>query len=219
VRYTSEHKNETRHRILDAAAKLFRLEGIASVSVADVMADAGLTHGGFYRYFGSKEDLVAEAMTSAATATHKYLAGVRDSDNGGLEGVLRAYLRDVRRDTPADGCIFSLLTGELARRPVDARGPFVDALGKFTKLIADELPSTLPLADRRRRARTIFALMVGVMQLARLTAPLRSSDAILEDGIQAALELAGCVARSARSSTAPARRTRPIARPRGTGRA
>jgi TetR/AcrR family transcriptional regulator, transcriptional repressor for nem operon len=144
VRDTIERKNETRHRILDAAAKLFRVEGIASVSVADVMADTGLTHGGFYRYFGSKEDLVAEAMTSAATATHKYLAGVRDADNGGLEGVLRAYLRNVRRDTPADGCIFSLLTGELARRPVDARERFVDALVKFTKLIADELPPTLP---------------------------------------------------------------------------
>lgn len=190
LRYPTEHKDETRQRILAVASALFRVRGIGEVSIAEVMSEAGLTHGGFYRYFGSKEALVAAAMASAATATHAYLEGVGASASGGLEGVLRAYLRDVRRDTPSNGCIFSLLAADFARRPAEARAPFVEALALFTDLVSAHLPARLSPAVRQRRAASIFALMVGSMQLARLTAPSAASDALLEDAIQSALRIA-----------------------------
>jgi len=190
MRYSKDHKDETRAQILSAAARLFRTEGIASVSVADVMADVGLTHGGFYRYFPSKEALVKESVASAVAATSDYLASQKQVGVGGLEGLLRAYLRDARRDSPHNGCVFSILTAEMARRPADSKESFLEGLDVFVELIFEELPATVPKAERWRRATVIFGLMVGVMQIARLMGDEPASDAILDEGVRSALQLA-----------------------------
>ncbi len=190
MRYQADHKDFTRTRILDAASKRFRSEGIASVGVQTLMKDAGLTHGGFYVHFSSKEDLATEAMLTALEGTYARLVDARNSSLGGLEGILREYMGVDHINDPSTACAYSLLAPEMSRRPLKGRRAFAKELQRFIDLVAATLPAALTPEIRVERATAIFGLMMGTVQMARIATDAKSASAILASGIQAALMLA-----------------------------
>jgi TetR/AcrR family transcriptional repressor of nem operon len=188
MRYPKEHKARTRQKIVETAAREFREKGLEGVGVADLMASAGLTHGGFYAHFGSKEALVAEACTHGVAATIETLDfRARQAPPGeGLRTIVRTYLSRAHRDDAARGCIMPSLAGEIARRGPETRKAFTDQLRAFAAVIARQLSGDA--AARDRRALAIAAGLVGAVALARSVDDPALSDAILEAARAAALE-------------------------------
>ncbi len=123
MRYEKGRKDATRKHIVEVAlGALTRNDGAAATGVVDLMADAGLTHGGFYSHFGSKEALVEAATVAALEKGRAQLAKAAAAD-GGVAGIVRAYLRPVHRDRPDRGCAFASLTSEIARGRTATRAP------------------------------------------------------------------------------------------------
>lgn len=188
MRYEKGHKEATRQRIIETAAARFRRDGIESVGVADLMADAGLTHGGFYSHFRSKEDLVRAVVDQAALRSNENFQ--RRTEEGGLEAWIRGYLRAQHRDHPENGCIVAALGPEIARHAKPARKSFTERLATLTADIQKFLPAAMKPAQKRKTAIGIFATLVGAMQMARTVDDAALSDEILEAGIASALTLA-----------------------------
>ncbi|MEM6333323.1 MAG: TetR/AcrR family transcriptional regulator [Planctomycetota bacterium] len=175
VRYTSEHKAQTRERILGAAARQFREKGFSEASLASIMKEANLTHGGFYAHFESKDHLVAEVIRSG----FDHVGEKFDRAFGELEGDdwLRAWataymspghLHEVRR-----ACPLPLLTPEIARSGPEARTGFTDLSYERMATVMSHIDA--PEAEARRRAMAGVSLMVGGMMMARaLDEPLSS---------------------------------------------
>jgi len=160
---------------------------VEAVGIAGLMAEAGLTHGGFYAHFESKEDLLREAMVAAMDTTRERLN--RAAEKNGLEGLVRRYLRPSHRDTPEDGCTIASLVAEIARHEPETREVFSRRVEGFLGRITENLPE-LPEAERKPAAIGILGVMLGALQLARAVTDPALSDAILENGIRSALRLA-----------------------------
>lgn len=188
MRYEKGHKETTRRRIVETAAARFRKDGIDGVGLADLMAEAGLTHGGFYSHFSSKEDLVRAAMEEASA--HSSQNFDRRIEEGGLESWIRGYMRPGHRDHPERGCAVAALASELARHPVATRKGFTEKLSRVTASIEQHLPTGLSSALKRKTAIGIFATLVGALQMARAVSDAELSEQILEAGITSALALA-----------------------------
>src|SRR6059058_5216522 len=138
MRDPKDQKQATRQRILEAAGRRFKQDGIDGAGVAAVMSDAGLTNGAFYAHFASKEDLVANVLADQLrTQRHKF--DDQPSDRAGLEAIIRAYLSPPHRDQPADGCPSAALLDEIARRPAATRQVFTDELMAVIDDIASRL--------------------------------------------------------------------------------
>lgn len=193
MRYEKGHKEETRRRIVESAARRFRKDGIEATGIAGLMAEAGLTHGGFYAHFPSKDDLVRSAVDTAMKGTvadhAAAAAAARDEGGDGLEIIVRRYLSRAHRDQPETGCAIASLAAELARSPAQTRAALAQDADELIALIASEL-SDPGATDARSRAAMVLALMVGALQLARTTPDEAASDALLSAGRKAALALA-----------------------------
>src|SRR5215210_1535227 len=141
MRYTKGHKQATRQRILEAAGRRFKEDGIDGAGVAAVMSDAGLTNGAFYAHFASKEDLVANVLVEELR-TQRHSFDAQPPDRAGLEAIIRAYLSPEHRDQWADGCPSAALLDEIARRPATTRQAFTDELLGIADDIAARLDPT-----------------------------------------------------------------------------
>src|SRR3954452_17544653 len=159
MRYSKDHKQATRRRILDAAGRRFKQDGIDGAGVATLMSDAGLTNGAFYAHFDSKEDLVANVLADQLRAQHESLDS-EPSDRAGLEAFVRAYLSPQHRDHSADGCPSAALLDEIVRRPAGTKDVFNDEVLATADDIAARLEPKDPDAARID-ALTLFGLMVG----------------------------------------------------------
>jgi len=191
MRYAEGHKEETRKHIVKVASQCFRREGIEKIGVATLMEEAGLTVGGFYSHFKSKEGLIKEAVLCAAEETSYRLLEAADSTPGdGLKALLEAYLNVAHRHNPQSGCVIAALASELINRPDKTRAAVANHTENFVNQIADRLSPEADHDRRVRAARSIWALMVGTMQVARLVSDEELSAQILEDGIANALKLA-----------------------------
>ncbi len=188
MRYEKGHKETTRQRIIETASARFRKDGIASVGLADLMADAGLTHGGFYSHFSSKEDLVRAVMEETSKRfVERFENQVQE---GGLEGWIRHYLRSSHRDNAANGCAAAALAAELARHPGTSRKAFTENVAIVTESISKYLPGGQSEDAKRKTAKSIFSLLMGAIQLSRAVDQPTLSDEILEGAIASALALA-----------------------------
>jgi AcrR family transcriptional regulator len=187
MRYSKDHKQETRQRILEAAGRRFKQDGIDGAGLAAVMSDAGLTNGAFYAHFASKEDLVANVLADQLRAQRQSFDD-QPSDRAGLEAFVRAYLSPEHRDELADGCPSAALLDEIARRPTDTRDVFTGEVMGVIDDIAARLDPTDPGAARAD-ALTVFGLMVGTLQLARTLTDRDLSDQLLARGVETALKL------------------------------
>jgi TetR/AcrR family transcriptional regulator, transcriptional repressor for nem operon len=187
MRYRKGHKQATRQRILEAAGRRFKQDGIDGAGVAAVMSDAGLTNGAFYAHFASKEDLVANVLADQLRVQRQNF-DAQPSDRAGLETFIRAYLSPQHRDQSADGCPSAALLDEIVRRPAATRQVFTDELLNTADDIAARLDPTDAEAARTD-ALTILGLMIGTLQLARALADRDLSDQVLARGVETALKL------------------------------
>jgi TetR/AcrR family transcriptional regulator, transcriptional repressor for nem operon len=159
MRKSREEAAETRKRIVRAAARQFREKGIAATGLAELMKAAGLTHGGFYKHFASKDQLVAEATAAAFDTPLEEMAA-----HPTLKAAVAAYLSTRHRDNPASGCPLAALGAELARTDTQAREA---ATAGFRRLV-DILARQAGTADARRRALVAAATMIGAVTMARV---------------------------------------------------
>src|SRR5271167_322715 len=175
-----ERKAETRQRILEAACRLFRKEGLEGAGIAEIMAEAGLTHGGFYAHFADKTALMAEALEAAmAEGRGKWLAGLEThTPDEAYRSIVGRYLSRTHRDMPASGCPMPALGGEIARRGDRARKGFERALIGTLDALEPRMPETGRLGARERAIATV-ALAVGGLLISRMVADADFSDAIL----------------------------------------
>jgi TetR/AcrR family transcriptional repressor of nem operon len=187
VRYGKEHKQATRRRIIQTAGRRFKRDGIDGSGIAALMADAGLTNGAFYAHFASKEDLVATAVADQLRAQRASVSA-QTPDLAGLEQYVRAYLSVEHRDNPDDGCPSAALLDEIGRCPDAVKRAYTDGLLAMVDDIAARLaPQDPPSA--RAKTLSVFALMVGTLQLSRALADRQLADQVLEQGIHNALTL------------------------------
>src|SRR5215468_3724898 len=141
VRYSAQHKRETRERVLGEAAKQIRAHGPLGVGVADIMKRAGLTHGGFYAHFKSKDALVAAAITKmfdGARARWERATGIRDASSG-LASYVDSYLSAEHRDARDTGCPIAALSSDVPRLPNACRAAYAGGTRSLTERIADKL--------------------------------------------------------------------------------
>jgi len=187
MRYSKGHKQATRRRILEAAGRRFRQDGIDGAGVATVMSDAGLTNGAFYAHFSTKEDLVANVLADQLRA-QRHSFDAQAPDRAGLEAFIRSYLSAPHREQCADGCPSAALLDEIVRRPAATKRIFTDELMGVIDDIAARLDPT-DAEGARADALTIFGMMIGTLQLARALTDPQLSDRLLARGVETALKL------------------------------
>lgn len=174
-----------RIQIEQASSRLFREHGLHAVTVARVMADAGLTHGGFYGHFTSKDDLAAVACARAfedgAQRWAERIAIANGDASAARRNILAPYLTALHRDDAGQGCAAAALTGDVARAPADK--PVRQAYVAGIRKMVDDWRSTMPNADdpaTQDQALAEIALLVGTIAIARAAAGDPLSDAFIE---------------------------------------
>ena len=178
---------QNRQDILDAAARLYREHGLTGVGVAEVTRGAGLTHGGLYRHFESKDALVREACARAFDWSIAPLDGMEGTEgNGGLAARVQSYLSPQHRDSPGNGCPAAALAVDVARAGGDLSAVFAEGvernITRFARVIGGLAEDAAPGAELRAQAMATLSAMVGALVLARATA---ASNAALSDEILA----------------------------------
>ena len=171
---------ETRRRIVKTAAAEFRRNGIHATGLSDVMAAAGLTHGGFYRHFDSKDQLVAEACAAAMQATCEMTEALACDGvgNDALEAIVTKYLCTDSRDNRSEGCLFAGLGSELARSDDKIRAVATAGFLKQVEVVATQYRRTKPKAAKARALVAVTA-MVGAVMMSRIVTDPELSAAIL----------------------------------------
>jgi TetR/AcrR family transcriptional regulator, transcriptional repressor for nem operon len=178
--YSKAQKARTHKRIVAIASKRFREKGLAGFGIAELMKEAGLTVGGFYKHFESRDDLVAEAVNSAFGGWKRR---VDAAQSGGprvsYEKLIHDYLNQAHRDDPGTGCAFSALAPEIARSDPRTRALASEQIRNDIQLIAGLLPAK-DKGTARSRAILTFSALVGAMSLARAASDEALSQEILK---------------------------------------
>ncbi len=186
------HKERTHARILEEAASAMRLHGADGISVAGLMKRAGLTHGGFYAHFASRDALVLDAVDRMLLDSRSLVEaslGGRDAADG-LAALIDAYLSERVRNAPERGCPLPGLTGEAPRMPAAARARFNEGVEHFQRTLATAFVA-LAKPEPDVLARSVLAEMVGAMSLARAASDEAASNEILRSSRQLLKERLG----------------------------
>jgi len=188
MRYSREHKLETHARIVKRASVRLREKGAHGIGVADLMKDAGLTHGGFYAHFDSREALVIEAFAHAmdrSTERWRKLAEQTPPEQR-MAAIVDAYLTPAHRDNPGHGCAIPTLGAEIARESPKTRRAFAGKLEEMIDALAAQIPD-LPRKAARKQATAAIATMMGTLVMARVASNGEFSEEILNSGREAVL--------------------------------
>ena len=177
------NKQRTRRRILEIASHHLRSKGIAASGLAGIMTDAGLTNGAFYAHFPSKDVLVRETLVE--TLADRTEAMSREQV---LEAAIRDYLNLDHMNDRANGCPSAALLPEIARQSAPARQAYEEGLQNYISELARLLSGDKSMAHAR--ALTMFALMVGTLQMARAVVDRGLADEMIENAVRAVLKLA-----------------------------
>jgi TetR/AcrR family transcriptional repressor of nem operon len=203
MRYSREHKLETHARIVKKASVRLRERGAHGIGVADLMKEAGLTHGGFYAHFDSREALVIEAFADTmdrSTERWRKLAEQTPPEKR-LAVIVESYLTAAHRDDPGHGCAVPALGAEIARESPKTRKAFATKLEQMIDMLAEQIPE-VPRKAARKQAMAAIATMMGTLVLARIAGNGEVSDEILGAGREAVLSRAASpkpVAKKARA--------------------
>lgn len=180
MKVTREQTAANRERILDEAAKLFRERGFNGIGIADLMKSVGLTHGGFYGHFSSKEELMAEACRRGVTTMLDKWNRLADSGTANpLAAVTTRYLSTRHRDVPGTGCLMAALGPEVSRQAAPVRQVVTECLDSILDTLARLTPAKSAVA-RRNKAMATFAGMVGALVIARAVNDPKLSREILQ---------------------------------------
>ena len=181
MRYDADQKERTHRQILAEAANAIRTKGPDRVGVAEVMSKLGLTHGGFYAHFASKDDLVAQAITSMFEQGYanflRRTEGLEPRE--ALEAYVNWYLSQAHRDAPNRGCPLASVSGDLPRLPDAARSRYTEGVERLTAGIA-KLIKKLGIKNAEALALSALAEMAGALALARATSDSERSDRMLQ---------------------------------------
>jgi TetR/AcrR family transcriptional repressor of nem operon len=177
MRRSREEAAQTRRTAVKAASRLYRERGIEAVSIGDIMASLGMTVGGFYRHFDSKDALVAEACARAfADSARAQEAAVGSAAHGRpLSALLGSYLSEAHRDTPATGCPVPSLVSGISRQPVPVRRAFTEGVRSTLRRIERLSPAAEPAART-----ALLGGMIGALALARAVDEERLSTRLLD---------------------------------------
>ncbi len=190
MKKSKQEAAQTRVRIVKTAAAAFRQNGIRGTGLAELMSAAGLTHGGFYRHFDSKDQLIAEASADALDARVEEMvcATAKTRRQKGLGALVQNYLSVSHRDNRQNGCVFAALGSELARADHNARKAATLAFEKMVQIISGQFTGMKP-TDAKKRATAALSTMVGALTLARVVEDKELSKAILADAANLILHL------------------------------
>jgi TetR/AcrR family transcriptional repressor of nem operon len=171
---------ETRKKIIDAASRLFRRDGIHATGLAEVMSEAGLTHGGFYRHFNSKEQLVTEAFCAGSDGLYHTVEAVVGNKTGkrAVKAIIDNYLTPRHKDNPGAGCAFASMGAELGRADDNTRAAVSEDFLRLVDAIAKHMPEKKPSAARADALFTLSA-MVGALTMSRAVNDPKLSASIL----------------------------------------
>ena len=175
--YSKSDKAETHTRIVSVAAKRFRELGLEGIGVADVMKEAGVTAGGFYKHFGSRDELVVEALAAAFKDLD-----VWEEHTADMAHLLQNYLTEAHRDAPGTGCAMGALLGDITRGSKSARALYTERVKRSLPFFSALLPSS-HRSDKRRRALLILSALLGALNLSRAVSDPNLSREIL-DGVR-----------------------------------
>lgn len=191
MRVSKEKAEQNHQQILCAAARLFRERGISATGVDAITKRAGLTHGGLYSQFGSKEAIAAEAIRFAAGRSRRVWERARRRNPGknAFSEIVADYLSREHRDAPGSGCVVAALGADIARQPRAIRQAFTGEAKKALEYLADEVPGENS-AGRREKAIAAFACMIGGLILARAVNDEEFSDLILKTATRGSIALA-----------------------------
>ena len=190
VRYSKEHKQVTRQRIIETAGRRFKRDGIDGSGISTLMADAGLTNGAFYAHFESKDDLVATAVADQLRTLNANVVAQAAPGTAGLRQIVRQYLSPQHRDNPDEGCPSAALLDEIGRCGDATKQAYTDGVLAVMDGIAERLAPADP-SSVRTKTLSVYAMMVGTLQLSRALADRQLSDELLEEGINNALTALG----------------------------
>jgi TetR/AcrR family transcriptional repressor of nem operon len=168
VKVSKETVEQNRERVVDTAARLFRERGIDGIGLVDLMKAAGLTHGGFYRQFKSKDDLVVQAVKRAYDDMSEDLARRIAASDDPLQTLVRHYVSDYHRDDPGHGCSLAALAADAARHDDPALREFFGSIvSNYIALLTALVPGRDPIA-KRSAAIAALAEMIGSVVLSRV---------------------------------------------------
>jgi TetR/AcrR family transcriptional repressor of nem operon len=204
MRYSREHKQETHAKIVKKAAVLLREKGAHGIGVADLMKEAGLTHGGFYAHFDSREALVIEAFAYAmdrSTERWRKIAEQTPPDKR-LATIIQTYLTPVHRDDPGHGCAVPALGAEIARESPKTRKAFAAKLDQMIEMMSEQFHGG-PSKSARKHAMAALATMMGSVVLARVAGNGDLSEELLSAGREAVLERAAAPKPAASKAASP----------------
>jgi TetR/AcrR family transcriptional repressor of nem operon len=174
-------KAASHERIVRVASRRIRCDGVANVSVSELMNEAGLTHGGFYRHFDSRDELVAEAVADAlAQGSQRVQASTELGQPAALAAIIDGYLSRLHRDKPATGCAVAALPTDIARTDARARAAYTRQVHSYLNLLTELTP-----ARDRDEAHLILATLVGALVLARAVDDHALSNEILDSTARA----------------------------------
>jgi TetR/AcrR family transcriptional regulator, transcriptional repressor for nem operon len=186
--HSQSEKKSNHERILRTAAKRLREKGLEAVAIADVMKEVGLTVGGFYKHFDSRDDLVVEALRSASWQRSAQPADASEPSLS-LAAFIDEYLSEKHRDRPGSGCLIGALAGDVARSNKRIRALATEKVRSALELIAGLLPDKQDDAGSainggpelaRKRAALVFSALVGAIALSRAVSDPSLSDEILQ---------------------------------------
>jgi TetR/AcrR family transcriptional repressor of nem operon len=169
VRYLPEHKLETHRKIVKDASRRVRAEGLSGAAVASVMKDAGLTHGGFYKHFGSKDDLLLESLREGFREIEETLAHAAEHSQPGeaWRAIVKTYLSLELCEHPERGCPLAALSPDLARADKRMKPQIVAELVNYKSRMLPFMPGQRT-ADKERAFFVIFSTMIGAVNIARI---------------------------------------------------
>ena len=195
ARYTPEHKEATRRRMIEMSGRRFKRAGFDGAGISALVADAGLTNGAFYGHFASKDALIATVVSEQLAAQ---LARVEALPAGmaSVELFVREYLSHEHRDDPGNGCPSAALLDEIPRQDIATREAYTDGARALIDAIARHLSAggVLQPASAQERAMGLFTLLVASLQLARAVTDPELSDQVLAAGYQNAMRIAAASA-------------------------
>ena len=180
MRYDTEHKQKTREKVVHAAARAIRIDGPERIGVAAVMAEAGLTHGGFYAHFASKDELVSAAIEHMFEQSRARMLHETEG-RGPVEGLVAYidfYLSKKHRDARGAGCPMAALSSDLPRLSESSREQFAAGARRLAVALGEKL-AALNHADAEAAARSMVSELVGALSLSRVEPDAKRSDAIL----------------------------------------